>query len=43
LSEADAGGDPACWAHLVCPNCGAVVKHRDADVCTRCGETLPED
>ena len=18
------GGDPACWAHLVCPECGAV-------------------
>ncbi len=18
------GGDPACWAHLVCPDCGAV-------------------
>jgi hypothetical protein len=18
-------GDPACWAHLVCPECGAVV------------------
>jgi hypothetical protein len=19
------GGDPACWAHLVCPECGSVV------------------
>jgi hypothetical protein len=18
------GGDPACWAHLVCPECGAI-------------------
>jgi hypothetical protein len=18
------GGDPACWAHLICPDCGAV-------------------
>ncbi|MGH3848930.1 MAG: hypothetical protein ACRDRT_04385 [Pseudonocardiaceae bacterium] len=18
------GGDPACWAHLICPECGAV-------------------
>lgn len=18
------GGDPACWAHLVCPGCGAI-------------------
>ena len=23
--EAMAGGDAACWAHLVCPECGAVV------------------
>jgi hypothetical protein len=21
----DAGGDPACWAHLLCPECGAVL------------------
>lgn len=20
-----AGGDPACWVHLVCPECGAVT------------------
>jgi hypothetical protein len=19
------GGDPVCWAHLVCPECGAIV------------------
>lgn len=19
------GGEPACWAHLVCPECGAVI------------------
>jgi hypothetical protein len=26
------GGDPVCWAHLVCPECGAIVSdgHRDA-------------
>ena len=23
--ESDEGGDPVCWAHLVCPECGAVV------------------
>jgi uncharacterized protein YeaO (DUF488 family) len=22
--EADAGGEAACWAHLVCPECGAI-------------------
>ncbi len=24
-AEESAGGDPACWAHLVCQECGAVV------------------
>jgi uncharacterized protein YeaO (DUF488 family) len=24
-SERDGGGDPVCWAHLVCPDCGAVT------------------
>ena len=23
-TERAGGGDPACWAHLVCPECGAV-------------------
>lgn len=23
--ERDQGGDPACWAHLVCPECGGVA------------------
>jgi hypothetical protein len=22
--ERAGGGDPACWAHLVCPECGAI-------------------
>jgi hypothetical protein len=22
--DAAAGGDPVCWAHLVCPECGAI-------------------
>jgi hypothetical protein len=21
----DEGGEPACWAHLLCPECGAVL------------------
>jgi hypothetical protein len=32
--EADAedppGGDSACWAHLVCPECGAIVEPEDS-------------
>ena len=23
-AERDEGGDPVCWAHLVCPDCGAI-------------------
>jgi hypothetical protein len=23
--EFEEGGDPVCWAHLVCPECGAIV------------------
>jgi hypothetical protein len=23
-TEPGEGGEPACWAHLVCPDCGAV-------------------
>ena len=23
--ESEEGGDPVCWAHLVCPECGAIT------------------
>jgi hypothetical protein len=23
--EPEGGGEPACWAHLVCPECGAMT------------------
>lgn len=23
--EDEEGGDPVCWAHLVCPECGAIT------------------
>ena len=26
--EQGTGGDPACWAHEVCPGCGALNGHR---------------
>lgn len=33
----DEGGDAACWAHLVCPECGAVTEgsgtHQCPDAC----------
>jgi hypothetical protein len=37
----ETGGDPACWAHLLCPECGAVLDEPQAEVCPRCGASLP--
>jgi hypothetical protein len=39
----DEGGDPACWASLLCPNCGAVPDSATATVCHRCGQPYPVD
>lgn len=35
------GGDPACWAHLVCPGCGAVEAEGHCSDCPY-GEARPE-
>ena len=35
------GGDPVCWAHLLCPECGAVPDGPDDDHCARCGAEFP--
>ncbi len=37
----DAGGDPACWAHRVCRECGRFAEDPRAKVCAACGEDLP--
>jgi hypothetical protein len=29
-----AGGDPVCWAHLVCDECGAITSEGHRDGCT---------
>jgi hypothetical protein len=29
----EAGGDPVCWAHLVCAECGAIVSEGHRDGC----------
>jgi hypothetical protein len=29
----DAGGEAACWAHLVCPECGAITSEGHQDSC----------
>ncbi|SDX84504.1 hypothetical protein SAMN05661080_01433 [Modestobacter sp. DSM 44400] len=36
------GGDPACWAALLCQECGSVVEELPTATCLRCGAPLPE-
>lgn len=31
------GGDPVCWLHRVCPECGAFADTAPPTVCHRCG------
>lgn len=31
------GGDPACWAHRVCPRCGTFNEAERPRVCESCG------
>lgn len=42
-SGEDAGGDPACWACLVCQECGAVVTEGHLVSCSQssCPADLP--
>lgn len=37
----DEGGDPACWANRVCPECGLFSVVEPPTTCERCGETIP--
>jgi hypothetical protein len=39
----EAGGDPVCWAHLVCPECGAIETEGHRAGCQLAGQapTLP--
>ena len=34
LEEAEEGGDPACWAGLVCQECGAVISEGHRSGCS---------
>lgn len=33
-TEYPEGGEAACWAHLVCPECGAIVSEGHAKGCS---------
>lgn len=33
MADDEQGGDHACWAHLVCPDCGSVVSEGHAPAC----------
>jgi hypothetical protein len=33
LAEEPEGGDAACWAHLVCPECGAMSREEHRPDC----------
>lgn len=36
--DADEPGDPVCWLHRLCPECGAMPSEDDPDgPCWRCG------
>jgi len=43
MGEEERGGDPVCWAHLVCPECGAIVSegHREGCEIAEEGADLP--
>jgi hypothetical protein len=40
-SKFDEGGDSACWAHLVCPQCGLINAAAHPVRCERCRATFP--
>lgn len=33
----DVSGDPVCWMHLLCPECGVVPTAASPDRCWHCG------
>ncbi len=40
-TEDEEAGDPACWAHRVCPECGRLNQVEHPDACEACGAAFP--
>jgi rubrerythrin len=40
--EVELGGEAACRAHLVCPECGRMATGEQPEVCEDCGAELPD-
>lgn len=38
----DQGGDPACWAHRVCPVCGRLNEAERPQRCEQCGAAMAD-
>jgi hypothetical protein len=39
--EYEEGGDPVCWAHLVCPECGAITSEGHREGCEAAQQLNP--
>lgn len=39
VPETETGGDPVCWLHRVCKQCGALSDDEQPTVCLRCGSS----
>jgi len=40
-TEREEGGDSACWAHRVCPQCGRLNQAEHPEACEACGAAFP--
>lgn len=40
--DAAEGGDPVCWAHLVCPECGAIESEGHRAGCSATSAQAPD-
>ena len=40
-AEHEEAGDPACWVHRVCPDCGRLNQAEHPETCEVCGLGFP--